>query len=354
MKSILVLTMYGDLAASSRQRVGQYIEILQKNNFNIQVEPLFPNEYLEDIFNTKKPSFIKILYWYLKRLNIVVRSSNFDLVWIQYELFPQLPSIFESIILFCNKNFILDYDDAIFHKYDLWGNSFSRLFLRKKLELLASKSKAIICGNSYIKEWADKHCQNTVLIPTVINFEKYNGFKVKKSNSLPVIGWIGSPATWLYMEPLIELLDELSSTHNFEILIVGSGHHIDLQNFTFKSWNEESEISDIASMDIGIMPLFEDPWALGKCGYKLIQYMACSKPVIASPVGVNCNIVEEGVNGFFANTADEWKAAIIKLVSDKNLRNSMGNAGALRINESFSFDSQASNLLKLLHDVNDA
>ena len=210
MKSILVLTMYGDLAASSRQRCIQYFDALNEHNFNIRVEPLFPNDYLKKIFKNTKPSYLKILWWYIKRFYILSRSSKYDILWVQYELFPQLPSFFETLVLFFNKNIILDFDDAIFHKYDLWSGKFRRLFLEKKLEPLCSKASAIICGNNYIKEWAKKLCKNSILIPTVINFEKYNSYKSLNKNYVPTIGWIGSPATWLYVEPLLDMLSDLS------------------------------------------------------------------------------------------------------------------------------------------------
>jgi len=354
MKSILILSMYGDLAASSRQRVVQYLDVLEENMYDIRVEPLFPNEYLENIFSKKKSSIIKILYWYLKRFYFVTTSSKYDLIWIQYELFPQLPSIFESLILSFNENFILDFDDAIFHKYDLWGNSVTKFFLGTKLELLCSKAKVIVCGNDYIRDWAKQFCQCTELIPTVINFDKYNSYKKEKLNESLVIGWIGSPATWLYMNPLIKVLEDLSKIYDFQVLIVGSGHdYKKLENFKFKTWKEDSEISDIYEMDIGIMPLFDDPWALGKCGYKLIQYMACGKPVIASPVGVNCNIVEDGVNGLFASSEEDWKTAIITLVSDKKLRDNMGIAGSHKVQVNFSLQSTTPALLKLIKGLID-
>tara|TARA_Y100000992_G_scaffold302681_1_gene278330 strand:- start:8138 stop:9205 length:1068 start_codon:yes stop_codon:yes gene_type:complete len=352
MKSILVLTMYGDLAASSRQRCIQYFDALNEHNFNIRVEPLFPNDYLKKIFKNTKPSYLKILWWYIKRFYILSRSSKYDILWVQYELFPQLPSFFETLVLFFNKNIILDFDDAIFHKYDLWSGKFRRLFLEKKLEPLCSKASAIICGNNYIKEWAKKLCKNSILIPTVINFEKYNSYKSLNKNYVPTIGWIGSPATWLYVEPLLDMLSDLSKKNNFKVLIIGSGcSNIKKANFEFREWNEESEIEDIYQMDVGIMPLFNDPWTLGKCGYKLIQYMACQKPVIASPVGVNCNIVEDGVNGFFASTTAEWKKAINFLISDKNLREEMGNAGSIKIKNNYSLNSQLPVLLELFSSL---
>lgn len=350
MKSILILTMYGNLAASSRQRFIQYVDAMESNGFEVNIEPLLPNEYLQNLMNNKKTSYFKVMYWYLKRLRIIFSSAKYNIVWIQYELFPHLPGIFERVILFFNKNIILDYDDAIFHKYDLWGNLLTKFFLSNKLELLSKKAKTIICGNNYIKNWADQYCKNTVLIPTVINYAKYNHLKSENMNPVFTIGWIGSPSTWHYLEPLVPMLSDLTTKYNLQVLIVGSGVVSNKNsNFTYKSWNEKEEIQDISQMDVGIMPLFNDPFSIGKCGYKLIQYMACSKAVIASPVGVNQEIVEDGHNGLFATSIADWEKAITSLLFDKDLRKRMGYAGSLKVKNKYSLESQEKKLLKLIH-----
>ena len=354
MKSILILTMYGNLAASSRQRVIQYVPALELHGFNVKIEPLFPNEYLKNIFNNNKTSYLKVLSWYLRRLRIIFSSSKYDMIWIQYEIFPHLPSIFERVILLFNKNIILDFDDAIFHKYDLWGNFLTKFFLSNKLELLSKKAKTIICGNNYIKNWAEQYCKNTILIPTVIDYKKYSQLTSFNNDSVFTLGWIGSPATWLYMAPLIPTLTELTKKYNFKVLIVGSGIvSTKNSNFIYKSWSEKEEIQDLSQMDVGIMPLFNDPWALGKCGYKLIQYMACSKAVIASPVGVNQEIIEDGDNGLFATSLADWEKAITSLLFDKDLRKRMGYAGSQKVKNEYSLESQKKKLLKLIAKIAD-
>jgi hypothetical protein len=116
---------------------------------------------------------------------------------------------------------------------------------------------------------------------------------------------------------------------------------------------EETEVSAIQSMDIGVMPLTDTPWARGKCGYKLIQYMACGLPVIASPVGVNKDIVEHGVNGFLAETDKEWCSAIETLLSDSELRRRMGAAGRKKVEESYSLQVWGPRVAQMLRGVAD-
>ena len=101
-------------------------------------------------------------------------------------------------------------------------------------------------------------------------------------------------------------------------------------------WTEAAEVAAIAEFDVGIMPLADEPWERGKCGYKLIQYMACGLPVVASPVGVNRQIVEHGVNGFLAETPTQWDEALRTLLADPALRQRMGQAGRQKVERQFS------------------
>jgi glycosyltransferase involved in cell wall biosynthesis len=133
------------------------------------------------------------------------------------------------------------------------------------------------------------------------------------------------------------------------MLVVGAGNKP--LPFTFRDWSEANEVADIQAMDIGMMPLHDDPWALGKCGYKLIQYMACGLPVIASPVGVNRDIVEHGVNGFLASTEQEWRSAIEQLLSDASLRERMGKAGRTKVEAHYSIQQVGPRIAKLIHDL---
>jgi len=118
-------------------------------------------------------------------------------------------------------------------------------------------------------------------------------------------------------------------------------------------WTEDTEVSLIQNMDIGVMPLPETPWTRGKCGYKLIQYMACGLPVVASPVGVNCEIVEHGVNGFLAETNEEWRSAVETLLSDADLRRRMGAAGRKKVEDSYSLQVWGPRVAQMLRQVAD-
>jgi len=338
MKSILVLTKYGDLAATTRQRFLQYQEELESNGIRLIIEPLLNNEYLQNKFKGFRIKKLVIMRSYLRRLKLLILKKDFDAIWVQYELFPYLPSMFEKLISLPGKPVLSDFDDAIFHQYDDHSSLLFRTILKKKLDPLLKRSNLTICGNDYLQNWAKNHCSNTYVVPTVVDTTKYIHLKKKISKQI-VIGWIGSPSTWNYVQKIKKPLNQILKTHNVTTLVVGSGNQNTPDNlFKFVDWSLESEISLIQSMDIGIMPLTEDLWSQGKCGYKLIQYMACGLPVIASPVGVNKKLVKNGVNGFLANSEEEWIEFLDLLIRDPELRSKMGAEGRKIVEKFYSLE----------------
>jgi glycosyltransferase involved in cell wall biosynthesis len=153
------------------------------------------------------------------------------------------------------------------------------------------------------------------------------------------------------VRPLLPLLQKLSDSGNARIMVVGAGAKAESDRFPgldLRDWSEENEIRYIQEMDIGIMPVRENLWARGKSGYKLIQYMACGLPVVASPIGVNCEIVESDVNGFLARSDDEWERALTGLIDDAMLRNRLGEAARERAVERYSLAVHGPRLTALL------
>jgi transposase InsO family protein len=189
----------------------------------------------------------------------------------------------------------------------------------------------------YYLPGCDSYAQDTMIVPTVVDTRVYTPRKTAEPRRVDHIGWIGTPSTWTeYMAPMMPLLVDVAATNNSRITAIGAGNaapHPLLDNLP---WTEQTEVTRIQGMDIGGMPLTDTPWARGKCGYKLIQYMACGIPVVASPVGVNADIVEHGVNGFLAKTNTEWREALTRLLADPALRSTMGAAGRRKVHERFS------------------
>jgi glycosyltransferase involved in cell wall biosynthesis len=275
-------------------------------------------------------------------------------VWVYAELFPYLPGSWEKLAFRSGRPVVYDCDDAFFHIYDAHPRPWIRRMLGRKLEPLLRGAAAASCGNAYLESYAARFCPNTLLLPTVVDTEVYGPLARPGPDRPVTIGWIGSPSTWPYMRPILPLLRELAQSRGVRIRVVGAGPMAQGEAFPgldLVEWSEAREVEDVRAMDIGIMPLPDDIWARGKCGYKLVQYMACALPVVASPVGVNSEIVTPGGNGFLATGEAEWRDSLLRLIDDPALRRQFGAAGRRRVEQSYSLEVHAPRLVGLLRSL---
>lgn len=333
-----VLSRYAALGASSRLRTMLYKPYLEQGGLEPVYLPYFEDDYLLHLYAgaATRRIAVKALARRLRDLRRVGRS---DLLWIEKEALPWLPWFLELVVLPKTVPFAVDYDDAVFHRYDLHPNAAVRAVLGRKLDQLMAAATLVTAGNDYLADRAVKAGARWVeIVPTVVDVDQYRVKAVAGEAGASRIGWIGSPSTWAeYMVPMMPMLGEIAGMTGARIMAVGAGREAGVHPLLEKRpWSEETEVADILDMDLGLMPLMDTPWARGKCGYKLIQYMACGLPVIASPVGVNRDIVQHGVNGFLAGNEAEWRAALLQLLSDPHLRMRMGQAGRAMVETRYS------------------
>lgn len=333
---LLILSRYSRLGASSRLRTMQYLPWLEAAGFEVTIAPFFDDEYLERLYSGKKPGFRAASY-YLKRFRELRRASPPDLIWLEKELLPWLPAGMEQWLSPSDVPVVSDYDDAVFHRYDLHRLSIVRLLLGRKIDQVMARSALVLAGNPYLAARATSAGSSRVeIVPTVVDTSTYNTTPLPSADGMARIGWIGTPSTWQqYMEPMMPMLSQLARESGAKLRVVGIETK-PLPELEVMPWAESEESRLIQGMDIGLMPLDNSPWSRGKCGYKIIQYMACGVPVVASPIGVNSEIVEEGVTGFLASTPAEWRRAIACLLEDPDLRRRMGSAGRRRVEECYS------------------
>lgn len=351
---ILAFLKYGSLAASTRQRIVQYEPGLAGAGIEVEYLPLLDNDHLRRLAAGRKASPTATARRYAQRMHQLLTRRDFDLLWVHCELFPYLPGLFERLAAATGKPIVFDYDDAIFHMYDASGNRVVRALLGKKLQPLLKRTSLCFCGNRYLLDYAARFAPRTMLLPTVVDTDIYRPAEPRPPDAPVTIGWIGSPSTWPYVRPLLPLLRELAETRGVRVRVVGAGPGARSDAFPgldLVDWSEESEVDEVRAMDVGIMPLPDDIWAKGKCGYKLIQYMACALPVVASPVGVNCEIVAPGANGFLADGEREWRDALLRLIDDAGLRRTYGAAGRRRVEELYSLQAHAPRLVAALQSL---
>ncbi len=347
---MIAFMKYGEKAASTRQRLLQFVPNLEAAGIEVDWFPLLGNQQINQTGRLRNAAPLAAAY--VRRVLSLLRVRQYDVVWIHKELFPYMPGWLEGVIGRLGIPVVYDFDDAIFHNYDLNPRSLVRRLLGRRFEPLLRRVSAVSCGNAYLRDYAAQFCRNSVLIPTVVDTDDYQPRLPAQDAGIPIIGWIGSHSTWAYVKPLIPVLETLVAEGRARVRIVGAGVAAsDFPAFEMIEWTEASEVAEVQAMDIGIMPLTDDPWSRGKCGYKLIQYMACGLPVVASPVGVNVDLAQPGINGMLAETAEEWHAALVLLLADRSLRAAYGVAGRERVERDFSLRTHAPRFIALLNSV---
>lgn len=354
MKKILYFTKYTRKGASSRLRSFQYIPYLEEAGYRVEVFPLFDDRYLTDLYKGQK-SLSNIWSAYRRRFSDLKKAKEGDTVFIEYELFPYLPAWAEMWLRRKKINYIVDYDDAIFHNYDKSSNAIVRFLLGNKIPRVMRNSSLVIAGNQYLAEKAKRSGAKRVeKIPTVVDLERYQMKERFSSQNEPlVIGWIGTFSTFKYVKSLLPVFEKLAEKIPLKLHIIGAKEDLDtFLEIKFIDWEEHLEASSIRTFDVGIMPLKDSPWEKGKCGYKLIQYMASGIPVIASPVGVNSEIVENNINGYLAKTVQDWEDKILYLHENRNLLQLLGAAGRKKVEETYSLQVTSNKLLQIVDGFN--
>jgi len=329
----------------------QYLPFLRQCGIDVTPAALLGNDYLADLYEGRRKRLLQILSAYCRRVWQLLQSSRFDLLWIEYELLPWLPAWAEGLLATLRVPYVVDYDDAVFHRYELHYSKVIRAALGDKIDVVMRQATLVTVGNEYLADRARRAGAARVEnMPTVVDLNRY-GAAAETPNPVYTIGWIGSPITARYVQAVRPALTETCRDGNGRLVLVGSGQvALDGVQTYVRPWSEETEVADIQRFDVGIMPLPDEPWERGKCGYKLIQYMACGRPAVASPVGANAQIVEPGVNGFLATTTADWIRALGAL-RDSALRERMGRAGRAKVEREYCLQITAPRLAALLQSV---
>jgi glycosyltransferase involved in cell wall biosynthesis len=349
---ILLLSRYDRLGASSRVRSYQYLASLRAAGLTVAVHPLFSDAVVRSRHADGGLPFRDVVRGYIDRGREMLRARGTPLVWIEYELLPWLPYALEGWLYKSGCAIVVDYDDAIFHRYAESGNRLVRFALRRKIDRIMEAATLVIAGNKYLADHASgAGAKRVEILPSVIDLKRYRQ-KADFGAGTFTIGWIGSPSTTPYLRTLEPVLDGLRDLPGLRVVNVGgTPWHLDRVVVENRDWSEDSEVDAMLDFDVGVMPLPDVGWARGKCGYKLIQYMGCGLPTVASPVGANASIVEPERTGFLASTADEWMAALRRLAASPTLRDAMGRAGHERISRDYDLAVTAPRLVRWFEEL---
>ncbi|UOE85836.1 glycosyltransferase [Vibrio splendidus] len=353
---LLILSKYTRQGASSRLRTHQYVPNIEKSGVSVTVSPLYDDEYLFDYYKNKRRKLLKVIHCYARRLIRLLTLKDFDVILIEKEALPYIPHFIEKLFL-NNCRYIVDYDDAIFHNYDNSKYTLVRYFMSNKISRTMRFSSTVVVGNDYIYNYAlTSQANNIVQIPTVIDHSRYSKEAMVNDGSRPLtVGWIGTPFTQKY---IIEIKDELLEANKiikFKLLLIGakSDVNLDLDGLDVEviPWTELSEVSSIQKMDIGLMPLPDELFEKGKCGYKLIQYMGCGVPVIASDVGVNSIIMDRNKCGYLASEKHDFTRYIIDLLTNPGLREEFSVNAMKSISDYYNLEVQSKKLISEIINI---
>lgn len=337
-------------APSQRFRFEQYFEYLQQNGFAISFHSFLSNSTWQLLYSEKNIFFkaFGVLKSFFYRIILLPRLIFAKNIFIHREMTHIGPPIFEFVLAkIFRKKYVYDFDDAIWlPNYSDQNARFQRLKCYWKVKHCIKWADTVTVGNDYLKNYALQYNRNVKVIPTTVDTENYhNRIKKHKPKTKVVIGWTGSHTTVKFLEPIKEVLEQLDG---FEFIVISNQPPpFELTNLKFLKWNKSSEIEDLLSFDIGIMPLEDNQWSRGKCAFKAIQYMSLGIPTVVSPVGVNLSLIEDGQNGFIAENRDDWIQKLKLLINDPALRTKIGTNARKTIEKNYSIKSQETSYLNL-------
>jgi glycosyltransferase involved in cell wall biosynthesis len=270
---------------------------------------------------------------FLKRLWTLVTLGGRDLIVIEGQLFPYAPPVAERLLRWCGYRMVIEMDDAI---YLTQGH-------QKKIPALLAMATGAIVGNEQLASYTRQFSPRVHVVPTVVDTDRFVPARgpipayPEPSHEAIRIVWMGLAYNLKYLEVLAPAIRALQGRFQVKLMVVCSRPPklpgVDVE---FRAWHFHREVADLQEAAIGVMPLEDTEWARGKCGLKLLQYMAVGLPAIASPVGVNNEIIVNGENGFLASTEQEWYDSLESLCRAPQLRVRMGLAGRRTVEDRYS------------------
>lgn len=361
MKRLLVLAPAPSSAASTRFRLEQFFPALRAGGIEPTLRPFLDEQgfsvlYRQGARADKAQAALRAL---AGRMGDLLRARDFDAVLIHREAALVGPPVIEWLLSRpLGRPLVFDLDDAVWVPYSspTYGALLSRLLKAPgKTFFTLRAAAAVLAGNEHLAEEARRHNRNVHVVPTVVDTDVFR--PVPRSNPAPVLGWIGTPSSAQYLRILGPVLGRLAERHRFVVRIVGAPPGFALPGvppgfpIELWPWQGARELSDFQGLDIGLYPLVEDAWSLGKSGFKAVQYMACGVPVIASPVGVTSEMVRHGETGLLARSEAEWTEGLERLLGDAGLRARLGDAGRAEAVARWSLAVHAPRVVDILSRV---
>lgn len=332
---VLGLASYPVEAAATRFRMVQFIEPLAEQGIELSVYPFIDSRLHGSFY--RRSQLLRTAFGLslasARRVRELWRVRKADLLFVQREAMMFGPPVVEWLSINLHGcPMVLDLDDATYvsYKSPTYGRLGSMLKWFSKTNDLIRWSRLVTCGNREIAAYVSSKGRPAVVIPTIVDTDIFRPRAESSKNNVPVIGWIGTHSTFPYVKTVFPVLERLAREHRFRLRLVGTNQDnvqipgVEIENVP---WKLDREVADFQSLDIGIYPIVEDDWSVGKSCFKAIQYMAVGVPFVLSPVGICQDIAQPGQTHFVARTEHEWYEHLSRLLGDAFLRRGMGDAG---------------------------
>jgi len=337
-----------------RFRIEQWDALLRSRGLELTYHPFLDSQTATLLKNPGRTpaKALHLLRLLLRRLRLATSSMECDVAYVFRETALLGPALVERMLKRRRIPYVYDFDDSVWIRYRSPANSFwSYLRCPGKTATSCRLADHVLAGNETLAGYARAHNSRVSVVPTTIDTERFRPGPARSSGTL-VIGWTGSYSTGPYLELVRPVLQRLARRFAFRVITIGAREfRLDGVDVDVRPWRAESEADDVRQFDIGIMPLPDALWERGKCGLKALQYMSLSIPAVASPVGVNREIIAHGDNGLLASTQEEWEAGLARLLADAALRRRLGEAGRITVERSYSARVHAPRVASVLGEV---
>ena len=289
---------------------------------------------------------------YVRRAGILKQARDYDALVIHREAALIGPAVYERLLAAEGVRIIYDFDDAIWSPAQAWGNGlFSRLHFTSKTSTLCKLATAVTTGNDFLAGYARARNGQVSVVPTSIEMADYPVVPEPADGGRFIVCWTGSTSTLVHFEHARAPLEQLAGKVPLTVKVICNKppeRQIAGAEMKFVPWSVEREAAELGGCHVGIMPLPDDEVSRGKCGLKALQCMATARPVVVSPVGVNCEIVRAGENGFLAATTDEWVETLSRLAADAQLRARLGLNARATVERGFSAEISAAKFARVV------
>jgi len=355
-KKVLLLCPYPvGVAPGQRLKYEQYFPYFASRGYDVTVSPFFSRRAWQILYRKGHipEKALWVLFGYARRLLDLLRLPAYDGAYVFLHATPFGGSGFEACVRKLARRMVYDIDDLVFLPQQSTSNGWiSRLRRPGKIHYLMERADHVITCTPFLDNYVRERNSRTTDISSTIRTDFYVPTSAYQNKRPLTIGWSGSHSTAKYIQLVAPALQALAETHDFRLKVIGAtGVAIPGVSVECQPWAESTEVADLAEIDVGIYPLPEEKWVLGKSGLKALQYMALGIPTVATAIGANFRVIEHARSGFLVRHQEEWRDALANLLDDANLRRAIGTAARARVVEHYSVEANQARYGQVLDGV---